>query len=205
MKKTIICMLLAASAVQGVKAQDQERAVMKGQNSINVYYGVNLLRGFYKSVASSSGADVKITGMGPIGLVFEHMVTDAIGLGAELGYGSTNVSWRDVSEDIFSGTAQTYDYTVKFSTIRAQVRANFHFAKSSNFDAYFLISAGYRGQNFSYTTTDPTWQGTSIKNPLMFGLKPGLGLRYFFTDNIGLNMEIALGSPVMCGGLSLRF
>jgi outer membrane protein W len=205
MKKTLICLLLAASATQSIQAQDRERAVMKGDNSINVYYGVNLLRGFYKGLAQDAYQDFKITGMGPVGLVFEHMVTDGIGLGAELGYGSTTVAWKATNTDFFSGTTNTYDYKMKFSLVRAQVRANFHFARSSNFDAYFLLSAGYRGQNFTYESNDKTWTGATFKNPIMFGLKPGLGLRYFFTKNIGLNMEIALGTPMMCGGLSARF
>ena len=84
MKKTLACLLVVASTLQMAYDQGGERAVMKGQNSINVYYGLNLLRGFYKNVASSSGSDVKIGGFGPVGLVFEHMVTDGIGLGAEV-------------------------------------------------------------------------------------------------------------------------
>src|SRR3954465_14945939 len=119
MKKTIICLFLAASTMQVAQAQDQERAVMKGQNSINVYYGVNLLRGTYKAAASNSGEDIKITGMGPIGLVYEHMVTDGIGIGAELGYGQTTVAWRATNTDFSTGTVQTYDYKYKFSLVRA--------------------------------------------------------------------------------------
>ena len=34
-----------------------------------------------------------------------------------------------------------------------------------------------------------------------FGFKPGLGLRYFFTENFGLNVELALGTPLLGGGV----
>jgi outer membrane protein W len=203
MKKTLACLLVVASTLQMAYAQGGERAVMKGQNSINVYYGLNLLRGFYKNVASSSGSDVKIGGFGPVGLVFEHMVTDGIGLGAEVGYGQTTVSWTEA--DLFDPTGQIYSYDMKFTLLRAMFRANFHFAKSENFDAYFLLSAGYRHQTYTFTSSDPLWSGSTVGGFIPFGLKPGLGLRYFFTDNIGLHAEFAFGTPMVCGGLSMRF
>jgi hypothetical protein len=37
------------------------------------------------------------------------------------------------------------------------------------------------------------------------GIKPGVGFRYFFTKNIGINTEVALGMPVFNGGLSVKF
>ncbi len=207
MKRKILIMLVAAVGLQTAKAQDGERAVMKGQNSVNVYYGLNLMRGFYKGVANSSGSDVQIGGLGPVGIVFEHMVTDGIGIGAEVGYGTTTVGWNYESIDWSgsSNTLQTYHTEYRFTTIRAQFRANFHFIKSSNFDMYFLLSAGYRHQTFSVTSTEPGYSGGTIGGFIPFGLKPGLGFRYFFNGPIGLHAELALGTPMACGGLSFRF
>lgn len=205
MKKTLALILVAACSMQFAYAQGGERAVMQGQNSINIYYGVNLLRGFYKNLASETSSNVKIGGFGPIGLVYEHMVTDGIGIGAELGYGQTTVGWDYESMDFNSSNLKNYHVEYKFSLIRAQIRANFHFAKSENFDAYFLLSAGYRHQTFSVASNEPGWIGGSVGGFIPFGIKPGLGLRYFFTDNLGLHTEISIGTPVFCGGLSLRF
>jgi hypothetical protein len=158
MKKILATLVLAASVTQVAMAQD-ERPLKKGQNSINVYYGVNLLRGLYKSVAPNDAA-VKVGGFGPIGIVYEHMITDGIGLGAEVGYGQTTVSWDYEDLDFFTNNViDTYTYEYKFSTLRAMFRANFHFAKSANFDAYFLVSAGYRQNTFTFTTNDPFFGG----------------------------------------------
>lgn len=202
MKKTLLGILIMASCAQVAYGQGGERAVMKGQNSVNVYYGLNLLRGVYKAAASEAATGLEIGGLGPVGLVYEHMVTDGIGLGVELGYSQTTVSWRE--EDFFT-TSLVYDYELQFTLLRAQVRANFHFAKSPNFDAYFLLSAGYRKNDWTYTSNDPFYTGGSVTIPMPFGLKPGLGLRYFFNGPIGLHMEIAAGTPVFCGGISARF
>ena len=206
MRKTLFGILIAASCVQVASAQGGERAVMKGQNSVNVYYGANLLRSFYKNVADEAALNLEIGGLGPIGIVYEHMVTDGIGLGVELGYGQTTVGWDYEDVDFFTGgVLNTYHVDYKFTLIRAQVRANFHFAKSSNFDAYFLLNAGYRHQTFTIETNDPYWTGGSIGTLIPFGIKPGLGLRYFFNGPIGLHMEIAAGTPLLCGGVSVRF
>ena len=64
----------------------------------------------------------------------------------------------------------------------------------------------YDAANPSETKFPPYYdESVSWGGFIPFGIKPGLGLRYFFAGPIGLNIEIAAGTPVMCGGLSLRF
>ncbi|MBA3663692.1 MAG: hypothetical protein H0W61_05735 [Bacteroidetes bacterium] len=208
MKKTIIFLVSGLLSFGIMSAQSSDRAVSKGKNIINVYYGVNLLTSFYKNLATTTASDVKVKGVGPIGLVYEHMVTDGIGLGAEISYASTTLTYVDKSTNQSTGTVNNYNWELKFATTRAMFRANFHFAKSEKFDAYFLISAGYRGTTFTVNSNDPSFNKSVYVIPRVlppYGFKPGLGFRYFFTDNIGINAEIAIGTPVMCGGLTFKF
>ena len=141
-------------------------------------------------------------------------MTDKVGLGAEFGY--TQVKWSYAYNDTYiNSSSQTVPYVEtynwSYTLMRIQFRFNYHFAKSEKFDAYFLTSAGYRDAKykFSYTSNDPnapvsgSW--TTPKSPLIFGVKPGLGFRYFFTKNIGLNLEVTAGTPLMSGGLSVKF
>lgn len=188
------------------KANNEKNLVEKGKNFVNLYYGVSLLNSFYKAVASASATELKVRGIGPVGLVYEHLVTDNIGIGGEFSYSTTKVTYREEAFTSIGGITPTYDYTWEFSTIRAMFRANFHFADSDKFDAYGLLSAGYRRNSFTFTSNDPLGD-TNIKIPnfIPFGFKPGIGFRYFFTSNIGLNLEIAAGTPVLCGGLSFKF
>lgn len=206
MKKAIIILVSGLLSFGTVTAQD--RALSEGDNAVNVFYGVNLLTSFYKNLASSTATDVKVTGLGPVGFVFEHMVTDGIGLGAEVSYASTTLSYVDQSTDPNSGVINNYNWTLKFATTRAFFRANFHFAKSEKFDAYFLISAGYRGSTWTVDSNDPSFNKSDYKIPRVvppYGFKPGLGFRYFFTPAIGINAELAIGTPVMSGGLTFKF
>jgi opacity protein-like surface antigen len=206
MKKTIICLLLAACGSQNLSAQDRERAVQQGNNSVNLYYGLNLSKAFYKSVLSGVDEDIKYGGIGPIGIVYEHLMTDVVGLGAEVGYSSFSMTYKETDANPTTGNLEYYNAKWQFATLRAMVRLNFHFINNPNFDMYALISAGYRHLNASYTFDSPYYSDSyHVPNFIPFGIKPGLGMRYFFTDNIGLNLELAAGTPVLCGGLSLRF
>src|SRR6476620_2898948 len=149
--KKIVCSCILAFALAGGTQAQETRPLQEGQNSVNVYYGYNALKNFYKAVLPSD-ADGMIGGFGPIGIVYEHMVSESIGMGAEIGYGQTTVKWTQERTD-FNSQVNTYSYEYKFSTIRAMVRANFHFAKTENFDAYFLLSAGYKGNSYSIHST----------------------------------------------------
>jgi len=203
MKKIIISTLLLCVGINNTKAQTTGIAT-KGNNIVNVYYGVNLFTAFIKNaVTNAQATDVSVKSFGPVGLVYEHLVVDKIGLGFEAGYGSTTVGFKDVSTD-YNGQVTTYNYEYKFTTTRIMFRANFHFNNAEKFDAYGFVSAGYRGSNLTFTSNDPNAAKASISF-IPFGIKPGIGLRYFFTENIGLNLEIAAGTPIMSGGLSFKF
>lgn len=207
MKKSIVLIVAAVISFTTLSAQSSDRALSQGKSSVNVFYGVNLLTSFYKGLASQEAVDVKVTGIGPVGLMYEYMVTDGIGLGVEASYASTNLSYLDPETDA-NGVVTNYEWNLKFATTRAFFRANFHFTKSENFDAYFFVAAGYRGSSFTVNSTDPTFVKEEYKLPRVvppYGFKPGLGFRYFFIDNVGINAEIAIGTPVMSAGLSFKF
>jgi opacity protein-like surface antigen len=212
MKRKITAMLCAALISTSMQSQSASRLLgggdpfaEQGTSSVNLYYGMSLSTSIYKAVVSANASNTKYSGIGPIGIMYEYLVADNIGLGAEFGYTSFKVSYDYESFDSNLNTV-TYTDSWQFNTIRAMFRANFHFTHTENFDAYGFVSAGYRGTTFNFTTTDPNLQvNNSFKNLIPFGFKPGIGLRYFVTDNLGFNMEFALGNPLICGGISARF
>lgn len=207
MKKTLILCSMLIAGMLNLNAQSsssEEVAIKKGENSVYVYYGTNLLGSVYKAGLKGSTLNVSTKTMGPIGLVYEHMVTDIIGLGAEFGYSKFTLNYDETYYG-YNGR-EVYTSTVDITTIRAMFRANFHFAPAEKFDAYGLISAGYRTTNWSVSTNNPNGSSTfSFGGFLPFGVKPGIGLRYLFTKNLGVNIELAAGTPLMCGGLVFKF
>jgi hypothetical protein len=201
-----VCILLGICCLTGATAQT-ERAVAKGKNAVNIYYGVSITGAFYKAVVEqyAEGAyDYKA--LGPVGIVYEHMLTDAIGLGIEFGYRTMSWTWYYTDTDPNTLLVGQYSASLSNTNIRAMARANFHFAKSKNFDAYGLLSVGYRSNSWTVSASGPGY-AESVSSPtfIPFGFKPGLGIRYFFNSPLGIHLEMAAGTPLLCGGVSARF
>lgn len=192
------------------------QSVGQGNFIIDAYYGFpNFGKNFAASVeeANSNGSDFKVRGVGPAGLRMEYMIADRIGIGADVIYNSNIISFTSPDStyngttDTWSSETNSYKYTMQ--RVRAQVRLNYHFDISSpDFDSYIGVGAGTNNR-FRKTLengVDITGEdGLANFTLLPFSMRVALGARYYFTDNIGLNMEIGIGGPVISGGLSFKF
>lgn len=210
-KLLVISGVLLAFGAKEAGAQVME----KGKVSINTYYGTNLYTSLLKAAYINSGSptEVSVKGFGAIGGNFEYMMTDKIGLGIDGYYATSSVSYTDIvtksNYDPNTGnsitTTQRYTYKISIPRIGVLARANFHFTKDDNFDSYAIVAMGYRNLALKFETNDPDFVEQKVGSLVPVGVKFGVGFRYFFTDNIGLNAELALGSPLMSGGLSVKF
>lgn len=213
MKKLLYFFGLSALVMCGVNHANAQ-GVEQGNIIIDPYYGYpNFGKNFFDAVetANPGGFNFDARGIGPAGIRLEYMVTDRIGVGGDFIY-STNGYTFQSRDSIYNGTTGQYDVTTnnleyKMSRIRIQLRMNYHFEISNpNFDSYVGFGAGTNnrkrvslenGQDISGELGDFTL--------LPFSLRVCLGMRYFFTDNIGINTEIGIGGPVISGGLSFKF
>ena len=82
---------------------------------------------------------------------------------------------------------------------------NIHFGVKEKLDPYWGIAAGYRIASYTQTSTDPDYDFESFTSPLNVGFETTLGLRYYFTDNIGVYGEIGLAQSVLQLGLAVKF
>ncbi len=210
MKNQLISLMIFVLAFTSGFAQKQDKiaetAVHKGENTINLYYGFSLANRVYKYLATADAIALSFKSVGPVGVVYEHMVTDKLGLGVELGYSKFIMRYDETLYSSSSKKLETYSDEWQITQTRAMMRLNIHLLEEKKVDCYFLLSAGYRNWKYTFTTTDPTGSvGVAFKTPLAFGFKPGIGVRYFFNRHIGLNTEVALGSPVLSGGATIKF
>jgi len=183
----------ALLATTNVNAQ----AVTQGNVIIDGYYGFfSISNSWIRDVTSSNSSTFK--SIGPVGGRFEYMVSDKIGIGLEGNYHDRQVNWTGTITDTITNTSKDYSYTVGRKTIRVMPRINIHFGGSDNFDGYFGVAAGYRSAGWYTVTNDPNYgnYGSGI-TLIPVAIRLALGGRYFFTDNIGLNMEIGLGGGTM--------
>lgn len=193
--------------------QTQAQAVEEGTVLIDAYYGFpDLYKSTFRTAYANSGSefDLKIGGVGPLGGRFEYLLTDKVGLGLDVVYNSANLSWKDTGS-VYNSTTMNYDkvvYDYKAGTakIGAIVTFNFHFVDNDKLDVAGIIGAGYSNRTFTYESTDPSYSGGSVKGLIPVGFKLGAVMRYFFTDNIGINVGLGLGQGgLINGGISAKF
>ncbi|MCD6557194.1 MAG: hypothetical protein J7K64_08385 [Bacteroidales bacterium] len=131
-------------------------------------------------------------------LSYDYMVTDFLSAGV-------------------AGSYQQYKFSdangkIVVKRMNFALRALFHYGNSDKLDMYSGIRLGMTNWGFDYDvpTDDPTLEALQGSNSLTgFHFSPQLvafGVRGYFTDNIGANLEFAIGSPYyMMGGVNYRF
>ena len=190
--------VISVSLINPVNAQVFET----GDVQVEAYYGFpNLYTAVLKSAYANdpSVGNVNIGGIGPIGFRGEYMVTDKIGMGIDVNYTNTYVQWTDG----VSGTVYNYEITVP--RFRAMGKFNFHFTDSDVFDAYGSVGAGYSSFKYKLVTNDPSYTITEQTSLIPVSFRLAVGGRYFFTDNIGANLEFGLGGgAIIHMGLSYK-
>lgn len=189
------------------------QAVREGNLIIDPYYGgPNFGKTFFSAVESANqGANnVETSGIGPAGLRIEYLLGDRLGLGIDAIYNSNNISFTakdTITDENGNDEIQTNQYDYEMKRLRVHVRLNWHFnITNPDLDGYFGVGAGtnnrFRNTYQNGTKTDDD----NLSNLTLFPVSARLclGTRYYFTDNLGLNLELGLGGPVVSGGLSLR-
>ena len=202
MKKLILPLLSLIMMLAPTKTNAQ--ALEQGNVIIDAYYGFpNLYSTVFKTLyESSNSTGLTLGSQGPLGIRAEYLITDKVGFGIDLGMNSSSISFSEA--DI--NTNIIYDY--KFSTrkIGAIFTFNYHFVENDKLDAYFVVGGGYGNRNFKFTSTDPNYIEESVESLIPISYKIGVGMRYFFTENIGANLALGLGQGGLANvGVSAKF
>lgn len=204
MKKFIVLLAFAACFFNIKTAKCQ--AVEEGNIIIDAYYGwPNLWTSVLKSAyANDPGAyGVKVGTFGPVGGRFEYLLSDKVGLGIDVHSATSSVEWTE--KDIATGTI-TYNYKISANRLRICPRFNLHFGSSDKLDLYAAFGIGYKNTNMKFTSNDPTFNEDSGSITLIpVTWRAAMGIRYFFSPNIGAGLEMGLGGVLATGGLAIKF
>ncbi len=143
--------------------------------------------------------NVKVGGIGPLGIRGEYIVTEKFGIGFDVNYSDSYISWN---EDY---TGVNYNYKVSVPRFRAMAKFNFHYVQTEKFDAYTSVGAGYGSLKYKYETNDPFYLNDNEEFPIPISFRLAAGARYFFMDNLGVNLEFGLfGGALFHAGLSYK-
>ena len=198
--------------------------IMKGNFIIDPYIGVpnwanSLLYGQY------DGSNPSVTNYKTIGSAlsyggrFEYMIADKVGVGADINYEVSGLSFDytdyqyDGSGDVIyvNGDPQFTSYTDKYTAkkLRAMFRLNYHFFQSDKVDVYTGFAAGYKSVNREFTTTpnNPMSTNDSFNKALIpITTRLAIGAKMYFTQNIGAHVELGVfGGGLIQFGLSAKF
>jgi len=201
MKKTIVLLLAVVASVNVSIAQVEE-----GSFIIDPYYGFpNFGERLASSLTTEDIADLNVNAFGPAGIRMEYMMADKFGLGVDFIYNSVAIN-SEIDSISNGAVVQSYPITTFARRFRIQLRGNYHFVNDDNFDAYVGFGAGTNTRSFGANTDFPNYEQETITGALLpVSFRFALGSRYYFTDNIGLNVELGIGGPVVSGGLSIKF
>ncbi len=151
---------------------------------------------------------------------FEYMMSDKVGVGADINYEVSGFSYKfdDYVYDANGNAMQDGNgdylyttYTTKYSAkkLRAMFRLNYHFVQSEKVDMYSSFAGGYKNVNRA-SETNPT--NTSITDSQLNGalipvaFRIAVGAKVYFTQNIGAHVELgAFGGGLLQAGLSVKF
>ena len=217
-KIVLISLSILAMHIQS-KAQtaptEKQFCINQGDFIIDAFYGYpyvlgNAIKEAFKpsNNAVNNTNVISITNLNHIGAKFEYMVTEDIGLGLEYTFASVYMNYYNENTTT-NGLIVKGFYDASLTKQRILGRVNFHYATTAHFDPYASIGAGYKksvlktNNPFGIELVDTFNAGILNAFPVSFRL--GVGLRYFFNNNIGLNIEAGIGGPLVQGGLTVKF
>ena len=206
MKKLFLPLMLVATTIfsGNVKAQGEGSIIVDG------YYGYgSFYNAVFKALVSSDVLNSKFTGVGPLGVRGEYMISDKIGFGVDIAYNSSAITYTETNsyfDNNFNLVEETYDATLKTAKFGIMPTFNYHFVNNDSFDAYFIFGIGYGNRTFSAESDYAGYVSPEYTAPISVASRIGFGMRYYFTQNIGLNFGMGLGQGgLLNGGISARF
>jgi hypothetical protein len=200
MKKILFFVLISLS-INGLQAQ----IYPKGSVNVSAGYGAVAYGKFFLDLATS-GLDLKNVSTnltGPVYLKGEYAVANNFTLGLNVNYSNTSGTFT-LDSLAYIGK---YSGTIGLRSTSLILRANYTIPFAED-KAGFMIGCGvgYRDLRISYSDNDPRTPvdgGVTIPFPLTGELT--VGLRYYFTDNIGAYVETGFTRSLIQGGITARF
>lgn len=121
-------------------------------------------------------------------------------------FSSDYVGFRDPLTGIYYEDKFTRSLTMKSSSFIA--RLNYHFNPEKKADSYIAIGTGFRYVKYIYSDTNKYGQLGDLKfsaTAIPIALEAIYGIRYYFSDNVGIYTEIGIAKSIVQSGLVVRF
>ncbi len=206
-----VCVALSTLLFVAITPQVQAQATRKGQIMVEPYYGFpNLWTGLLKVAAVAysdvNEDDIEASGLGPMGIRAQYMVTDQLSVGLDFFYASSRLKYLDNTTDGL-GNPVTYSYEINMPRPRFLIRGEYHIPASDAIDPYAAGGLGVDATSLTFKTNDPFFieDEFKVRGSLPVSYRLAFGSRFYLARNVGLGIELGLGGPLLTGGLALKF
>lgn len=202
MKKLILSLAVVLASVSFSNAQ----AIQAGNIQVTGGIGYSLIGSLFNATidaATTTDPDVEGGGTPVINGMVDYAVGDRFTIGLAGSYQSFNIRYTDdyaTSQGENSGNA----YKTKWNCLNIGLRPLFHVGNSESLDLYVGARISKTIWSYSSGNSDDQSEDGGVSLPGI-GVQPLFGGTYYFTDNIGLNMEIGIGTYLTAIGLNAKF
>jgi opacity protein-like surface antigen len=181
----------------------QAQIYPKGSVNFSAGYGVVTYGNIALKLLSSEVKNLKSTLTGPIYLKGEYAVADNFTIGLNINYSKTSGTFTLDSLNVIG----KYSGTLGLSSTSAILRANYTIPFAEDKAGFMIgVGMGYRGFRSSYSDNKPeTPLDGGISIPIPFTGELTLGLKYYFTENMGVYVETGITRSLFQGGITARF
>lgn len=197
---------LLATICIGLSTLSYAQVLEKGSKYFDIYYGYPEL--YTKTFNRTNKIDgnelnLKTGGTGPVGLRADFMLTDKISVGIDASYSTYLAKYNYIGQVANPVTGElsdkTYDYSFATNKIGALITGTYHIVMTDKFDLFGTAGFGYSGRKNTIKSTDEEFIPQKQTGLTPIGGKVGVGFRYFFTPNLGINFVLGAGQ---CGLIS---
>jgi hypothetical protein len=196
MNKTLLLFFLSLAFV----SQSQNHVISFGVGVPNLYKAAFLI--------ADNGSEIKYKGLGPIHLKYENRIHDRIGIGLSINHVRYQFDFKDQYLDTNQGRILVNDIRIKGQNTAFNAKLNFHYLKQEgNVDLYSGFGLGLKfGKPKVTATYEDSKPKITFPNLSIIGAEFTLiGIRTYFTENIGAYVELGIAKSIVQAGLSIRF
>lgn len=187
------------------------KCISQGNFIVDAYYGYPYVAGkILKSMSDGDNNGVETSravNTNHIGGKFEYLINDHFGIGADYTFARVTNYINNLDYNNESGQYKIANGAYKewLTKQRILFRMNIHFGTTNTIDPYVSFGAGYKQSIYKNNfPSDYPINDVNI-NLIPVSFRAAIGMRWFFTDGIGLNFEGGIGGPVIQGGVSVKF
>jgi hypothetical protein len=208
--RMILAIAIMAAMLSGKSAEAQYRGM---ESTVGVNTGASLINMLFRAFSYADEPGFQSSGLPVVGLSYDYRVTDWFSIGGAAAFSIANMSYEDPNTNQHVVDGDLTHFSAGFTRINIAARPLFYYVNGDIFEMYSGFRFGINIYNLSAKSDDPDFDELDPFNEGLFarGAAPGVqvilaGFNIFPVENIGINLEMAVGQPYFASlGVKYRF